>query len=145
MAIPISGLITLAIMLVLDLPLENPQLDFLLPEKISPPEMAGMLLTAGVFAPLGEEFLFRGILYPLFRNKWGVFAGTLLSSLVFAIAHLNILIAINAFLLGILFAVLFEYSRSLWVPGLMHILNNTLRLATLYLLIRLGVPFLTGS
>lgn len=135
-AIPVSGLITLTIMLLLNLPLENPQLDILLPDKITPFEMIGMLLFAGVIAPLGEEFLFRGVLYPLLRNKWGVFIGVFTTSLIFAIAHLNILIGINAFLLGILLAILFEYSRSLWISSFLHILNNTMRLAILYLFVR---------
>lgn len=144
LAIPLSGLITLAIMLLLKLPLENPQLDILLPDGIKPLEMGGMILFAGVIAPLGEEFLFRGILYPLFRHKWGVLPGVFLSALIFAIAHLNVLIGINAFLLGIVLAILFEYSRSLWISSMLHILNNTLRLAILYLVVKTGVLSLLG-
>lgn len=143
-AIPLSGLITLAIILLLNLPLENPQLDLLLPEKITSFEMGGMILFAGVIAPLSEEFLFRGILYPLFRNKWGILAGVFMSSFIFALAHLNILIGINAFLLGIVLAIIFEYSHSLWTSGMLHILNNTIRLATLYLFVKIGVPLLLG-
>lgn len=144
LAIPLSGLITLAIMLLLKLPLENPQLDILLPDGIKPLEIGGMILFAGVIAPLGEEFLFRGILYPLFRHKWGILPGVLLSALIFAIAHLNVLIGINAFLLGIVLAILFEYSRSLWISGMLHILNNTIRLAILYLVVKTGVLSLLG-
>jgi hypothetical protein len=141
-AIPLSGLITLTIMLLLDLPLENPQLDILLPEKITSLEMGGMILFAGVIAPIGEEFLFRGLLYPFLRNKWGILPGVFISALIFALAHLNILIGINAFLLGIVLAILFEYSRSLWISGMLHILNNTMRLAILYLFVRSGVAML---
>jgi len=104
--------------------------------------MGGMILFAGVIAPIGEEFLFRGFLYPLLRNKWGILPGVFISALIFAIAHLNILIGINAFLLGIVLAILFEYSRSLWISGMLHILNNTMRLAILYLFVRSGVALL---
>jgi len=138
-AIPITGLITLIVMLVLGLPLENPQLDFLLPEDITGAQAIGMILLAGILAPFGEEVLFRGVLYQYLRDKWGVLAGVILSSLVFGLIHLNLAVGVTAFLLGILLAVCFEYSRSLWTSVLIHAVNNSARIAILYIIFKSGL------
>lgn len=139
LAIPITGLITLIVMLALGMPLENPQLEFLLPEDITGVQAFGMILLAGVIAPFGEEVLFRGVLYQYLRDKWGVFAGVILSSLIFGLIHLNLAVGLTAFLLGILLAVFFEYSRSLWTSVLIHAMNNSARIALLYLIYKSGL------
>ncbi len=137
-AIPITGLITLIVMLALGMPLENPQLEFLLPEDITGVQAFGMILLAGILAPFGEEVFFRGVLYQYLRDKWGVITGVIVSSLLFGLIHLNLAVGITAFLLGILLAVLFEYSRSLWTSVLIHAVNNSTRIALLYLIYRSG-------
>jgi membrane protease YdiL (CAAX protease family) len=43
----------------LGLPLENPQLDFLLPEDISLITATLMILLAGILVPIAEELIFR--------------------------------------------------------------------------------------
>lgn len=47
-----------------------------------------LLLVAVAVQSSTEEVLFRGYLLPRFRNRWGVAAGVLGSSLLFACAHL---------------------------------------------------------
>ena len=137
-AIPLTGLLTILVLLALDLPLDNPQLDFLLPEGFSWLSAAGMLLLGGITAPFGEELLFRGVLYPLLRNRWGLWPGVLGSSLIFAVAHGDVAVGVTGLVLGIILALVFEYSRSLWSAVLVHVLNNGLKILLLYILVALG-------
>lgn len=139
MVIPLASLITLAVFFVSGQPLENPQLDFLLPEDLSTIDAFVMLILAGFIAPLGEELLFRGVLYSLFRERWGIWISVLLSSLLFAIIHGNIAVGLTGFLLGIVAAIVFEYSGSLWTAVLVHSVNNSLKIGLLYILVNLGI------
>lgn len=137
-AIPLTGLLTILILMALGRPLDNPQLEFLMPEGLSWVSAAGMVLLGGVAAPFAEELVFRGVLYPLLRNRWGLWPGVLASSLIFAVIHGDIAVGVTAFVLGIILALVFEYSRSLWSAVLVHVLNNSLKILLLYILVALG-------
>jgi uncharacterized protein len=137
-AIPATGLLTILVLLALGLPLDNPQIEFLIPEGFGWLSAAGMLLLGGVTAPFAEELLFRGVLYPLLRNRWGLWPGVLVSSLIFAVVHGDIAVGVSAFVLGIILALVYEYSRSLWSAVLVHVLNNGLKILLLYILVALG-------
>lgn len=138
--IPLTSLIILLVYLVFGLELENPQLDFLLPEQLTKLEILAMLFLAGVAAPFGEELLFRGVFYKMVRERWGIWPGVLISSLVFGIIHVDVAVGLTAFLLGILLALVYEYSRSLWTSILVHAINNSIKIGLLYLLVELGFP-----
>ena len=137
-AIPIAGLVTILAYFALGQPLENPQLDFLLPEGLTAFDALAMLFLAGFAAPFGEELLFRGILYSMFRERWGIWIGVLVSSFLFGLIHGNLAVGLTGFLLGILTALVFEYSNSLWTAVLVHTLNNSVKIVLLYLLVILG-------
>jgi membrane protease YdiL (CAAX protease family) len=138
-AIPVTGLLTILVLLVLGLPLENPQLDFLVPEGFNWLSAIGMLLLGGVAAPFGEELIFRGVLYKLLRERWGLWPGVLVSSLIFALVHGDIAVGVSAFVLGIILALVFEYSRSLWASVLVHVINNSVKILLLYVFVALGL------
>lgn len=137
-AIPLSALLTLLVLFAFGLPLENPQLDFLLPEGVTWLSGVGMFLLGGVAAPIGEELFFRGVLYTFIRERWGVWPAVSISSLIFAVVHGDVAVGVSALALGVIFALLFEYSRSLWAPVLAHVINNGAKIALLYLLVGLG-------
>jgi membrane protease YdiL (CAAX protease family) len=90
----------------------------------------GILLI--VVAPLAEEVFFRGFLYQAFRNSFGVLPGALLSALIFGAIHLEFFKLVQLAILGVILALLFEKTRSLWSPITLHAVNNTL--AYIYLL-----------
>jgi uncharacterized protein len=90
----------------------------------------GMLLIA--VAPLAEEIFFRGFLYQAFRNSFGVLPGALLSAVIFGAIHFEFFKLVQLAILGVILALLFEKTRSLWSPIILHALNNTL--AFVYLL-----------
>jgi hypothetical protein len=139
LVIPLASLVTIIVFFVTGQSLENPQLDFLLPEGLSAIDALAMLFLAGFAAPFAEELLFRGVLYTLFRERWGVWFSVLLSSFLFGLIHGNLAVGLTGFLLGILAAIVFEYSRSLWTAILVHSINNSLKIGLLYLLVKLGI------
>lgn len=99
-----------------------------LPGKVLP----GLVLLA-VLAPLVEELVFRGLLYGWIAGRWGTLPAWIVSSLVFAGAHLEPAHIVLVLPLGLLFGWLRRRTDSL-VPSLCaHILNNGFALlAALY-------------
>jgi len=89
----------------------------------------GMLLI--VVAPLAEEIFFRGFLYQAFRNSFGVLPGALLSAVIFGAIHFEFFKLVQLAILGVILALLFEKTRSLWSPIMLHALNNSLAFAYL--------------
>ena len=136
--IPIVAVVTLVALLLSGQPMENPQLDFLLPEGLSAMDAILMLLLAGFIVPFGEELFFRGILYTFLRERWGIWVAVFLSSFMFGLIHGNLAVALTGFLLGVTAAILYEYSKSLWTAVIVHVINNSLKIALLYGLILLG-------
>jgi membrane protease YdiL (CAAX protease family) len=58
--------------------------------------------------------------------------------LIFGAIHGNLAVGLTGFLLGILTAIVFEFSQSLWTAILVHAINNTAKIGLLYLLVSLG-------
>jgi uncharacterized protein len=138
-AIPISGVVAAIIQLVLGKSFENPQLPFLVPAGSSVLGGIAMLLLGGLLAPLAEEFFFRGFLYQWLRQRWGVAPGIIISSLIFGIMHGDWAVGGAAFVLGIILAYSFEKSKSLWSNFIIHAINNSVKIALLYILLASGL------
>lgn len=75
-------------------------------------------------APFVEEMLFRGIILRGFLGNYSVKTSITLSSLLFALYHLNLYQLPAAFLLGLFFGWLYVRSGSLWTSILAHSLYN---------------------
>jgi hypothetical protein len=105
--------------------LSNPQEYLASASAVFGWEFVGVLAAGAVLVPLAEELLFRGVGYGALR-RYGVAVATVASSLLFGIAHgINVVLP-AAIVLGIVTAVLYERSRSIWPGVLAHVLNNTL-------------------
>ena len=138
-AIPLSGLVALIIQLLLGKPLENPQLPFLAPGGFSVLGGIAMFLLGGFLAPFAEELFFRSVLYQWFRQRWGILPGILISGLIFGILHGDWAVGGAAFVLGIILAWSFEKSKSLWAAFIIHAINNSVKIALLYILLGSGL------
>jgi membrane protease YdiL (CAAX protease family) len=107
-----------------------------LPKELGAEESVGLAIATGflliVVAPLAEEIFFRGFLYQSFRNSFGVWPGALLSGLVFGVIHFEFFKLVQLAALGVILALLFEKTQSLWPPIMLHAINNTL--AFIYLM-----------
>ena len=84
------------------------------------------IIVAGVFIPVVEELIFRGLAYR--RIRWYIrpVPAMILSALFFAAVHGNWLQGIYAFIMGVLLAFAYERFHSLLAPILIHIGANTL-------------------
>lgn len=81
-----------------------------------------MLFLLVVYAPLVEEFIFRGFLLQRWAMKWGLRRGVIASSVLFGVLHLSNPVGLTLF--GLVMGLLYVRSRSLWVPIACHALNN---------------------
>ncbi|WP_424863009.1 lysostaphin resistance A-like protein [Streptomyces sp. MMS24-I29] len=80
-----------------------------------------VLLLTLVVAPVAEEMLFRGLLYPLLRRRAGVIASVLVTAAAFSVLHGNAVQAASALPLAVLLALVYERTRALWPCVLVHL------------------------
>jgi len=92
-------------------------------------QFALLVLLGGLILPLGEEMLFRGVIYTWLR-RWGVILATVISAVVFGLFHGVNVVLPAAIVLGALNAILYERSGSIWPAVVAHAVNNTLIFAT---------------
>ena len=86
-----------------------------------------------LLAPLGEELLFRGILYPVLRQRgyrWLAWWGT---SLFFAGIHLNLVSFVPLTILALCLTWLYDRTGNLLAPVAAHIAFNALNFAAFFL------------
>jgi len=119
-----------------DSPLPRLVQETIAPEGFSWAGLLTMIAVAGIIAPAAEEMLFRGVLYGWLRRRWGPLAAIILSSLAFGAAHINPYWAAYVAVVGVVLAVIYEKSGSLWPPILLHMSYNSVSVITLYLSIR---------
>jgi len=137
--IPVVGLIAAFIQWILGIPLNNPQLEFLIPDDFSYASTGVMLVVAGFLVPLAEELFFRGVLYQALRKHFGVWIGIIASSIVFGALHGDISIAGATFVMGLVLAYFFEATGSIWPSVVIHSLNNSLKLLAIYIMLAMGI------
>lgn len=82
------------------------------------------LIHIGLLAPIVEELLMRGYLFPGLSAVYGVFVALLLSSALFALLHFNMVQTISAFLAGLVLGLLYLQTGSVLCCILTHSLYN---------------------
>ncbi|GAB2620154.1 CPBP family intramembrane glutamic endopeptidase [Belliella aquatica] len=92
------------------------------------------ILVIGVFAGLGEELLFRGVLQPKLHLYTGnAHVGVWLTAFIFSAIHFQFFGFFPRVLLGAVFGYLYLYSGSLIYPIIAHVLNNTVTVILVYM------------
>ena len=71
------------------------------------------IFTGVILAPIVEETFFRGFLFAGFRQRYGYQKAALLSSAIFAAAHLQLAVLVPTFVLGYIFSYLYQKSNSI--------------------------------
>ncbi|TWT05473.1 CPBP family intramembrane metalloprotease [Planococcus sp. CPCC 101016] len=107
--------------------------DFMLeaiPIPDTPLYIVFTIFTIAILAPVVEEFMFRGVLLKRMIGKTSVWGGILISSLLFGVLHLDV---IGAFLFGVVASLLYLRTNNLLIPILLHIINNSLAAAAMFL------------
>ena len=92
---------------------------------IIPPPLTLVILLMGVFIfPLLEEIVFRGILYSWLRRRLGLFWSIGISALVFSLVPVIGLVGLWRTLLGVMLAIVYERSQSVWGSYAAHVTFN---------------------
>lgn len=89
-------------------------------------------ITYGLISPLAEELLFRGTIYGYIRKFFDVKTAIIASAILFGIYHGNMVLAVNATVMGYFIAYAYEYFGDFKVPVLMHVGYNVLSLLVQY-------------
>lgn len=88
-------------------------------------------LTAIFAAPIYEELLFRGLVFPYLVKRAGLAGGTALVSLLFALLHFHIPSLVPLFLLSCALCLAYWRTGSLWVNIGMHTIFNAVSILVL--------------
>jgi membrane protease YdiL (CAAX protease family) len=87
---------------------------------------------AAVFLiPVAEELLFRGVLYPSFKQSFGRRRALWISAVLFGVVHFNLMTFLPLTVLGLLLAWLYERTGNLLAPIVAH---SAFNLANLFLM-----------
>ncbi|AFM40250.1 CAAX amino terminal protease family [Desulfosporosinus acidiphilus SJ4] len=96
-------------------------------------EFALLTLLGGIIAPIKEEMLFRGLIYPPLREAHGKGKGIVLTGMFFAMLHFDLIRFLPLFLGGIVLTWLYERSSSIWPSVVAHGTWNILMALALWI------------
>lgn len=85
-----------------------------------------------VAAPICEELVFRGFLYGKLRQVSSVAISTIITSLLFGLAHLQPNVAVVTFVMSIVMCLCREATDSIYPAIIVHILKNGIAFALLF-------------
>ncbi len=88
----------------------------------------------GILAPISEELYFRGLIHHWFRERWGMWASIIASSVFFGLAHFDSVgVLVSSFIMGIVMAYVYERTKTLWITIAIHVITNSIAVFLLYL------------
>lgn len=104
----------------------------------TPAQAWGLSIFGVTFAPVMEEFFFRGVLYPVLQRWTGVFLAVLLTSASFGLLHVSQLghawgPVLIVFLVGVALTVTRALTKSVSASLLMHIAYNATLTVLIYM------------
>lgn len=92
------------------------------------------LVIIAVIPAVGEEWLFRGVIQKLFKERFqSSHKAIWLTAFFFALLHQSIFYFLGLWVLGALLGYLKEWSGNIWLPVLAHFINNSAILVVMYL------------
>ena len=101
----------------------HPVAGFLLDDP-DPLQLLSLGLAVVIAAPVGEELLFRGFLYRVLRQRFGIRMALGATALLFAILHMAPQSLLPYTVLGLAFGLVYEWTGSLWASIVLHGLWN---------------------
>jgi len=97
-------------------------------EKVAESLMSGniiiTILCVGFVAPVFEEIFFRNIILNELRVNIPLIPAIIIQALLFGLFHGNVIQGSYAFLIGIVFALAYIWTKSLWAPIILHMVFN---------------------
>jgi len=93
------------------------------------------ILSTAIMAPVLEEVTYRGIILKRLANTSMKFhLANIIQAFLFGVFHFNIMQSSYAFLIGIIFGLVYAKFKTIWAPIVMHITFNLLSVIMSYLL-----------
>lgn len=113
---------------------ENPQIEALTGggSSLSLDELGALMILVAVVAPIVEELFFRGMLYPVLRQRWSAMAAIVINGFLFALIHVMPILLPGLFLVGMVLAWVRERSGSIIPCMVIHALQNSTVLLVIY-------------
>jgi membrane protease YdiL (CAAX protease family) len=99
---------------------------------VDPASIVWLFFLLCVVVPIGEEIFFRGFVYGGLRARWGVPAALVASAAFFAVVHFQLVHGFPIFLLGAVFALVYQRTGSLVPAMLAHGLNNLIAMLSMW-------------
>ena len=111
-------------------------------EMIGRQELPYFLLMACFIGPIAEELIYRGVLMTTFFKNSPWYGDVLLSAIIFGYIHINFSLTPLAFFIyasgGLILAILYRMTKTLYYPIVVHILINITAFWNLWLLLFSG-------
>ncbi|MBC7981066.1 MAG: CPBP family intramembrane metalloprotease [Armatimonadetes bacterium] len=93
-------------------------------EEQNPVLLVLMAVAAVIVAPVCEEVVFRGYLYPVAKKFSGPWVAAISTALIFSAAHGSLAALLPLFVFGLVLVALYEITGSIWAPMAVHMLFN---------------------
>jgi membrane protease YdiL (CAAX protease family) len=132
------GILTFYVLAVVYSVAVQPDVEQTVAEDLGADESTFGLVAAGFMiiciAPFAEEFFFRGFFYGALRTRFSVAVAAIIDGLVFGLIHFEggtdgLLIVPPLALLGVIFCLVYEQTRSLYPVVALHAMNNSIAYA----------------
>ena len=111
-------------------------------EMIGRQELPYFLLIVCFIGPIAEELIYRGVLMTTFFKNSPWYGDVLLSAIIFGYIHINFALTPLAFFIyasgGLIFALLYRMTKSLYYPMVVHIFINITAFWDVWLLLFSG-------
>lgn len=98
--------------------------------------VAVTLLSTGILGPIIEELMFRGITYNELKSKYSNMKSILITTIFFAIIHINIIQILYALIIGFILIFVYEKYNNIKAPIILHMASNITTTLFLPLLIK---------
>ena len=107
----------------------------LMPENITVMSFLLAFLGIGILAPIGEEMFFRGFVHTNLTDHFSFGWRVVISAFIFSLGHYDSIgVIASSFVMGLILAIAYEKSKSLWFSIGVHIVNNSISVLLLYAL-----------
>jgi hypothetical protein len=83
-----------------------------------------MVFIVGLFGPLVEEILFRGMIFGKLRRAYSFWPSALISGILFGVFHMNLVQGLYAAVFGVVLAYIFEKTETIWGCYMLHAFFN---------------------
>lgn len=98
------------------------------------PELVLAFVSLVILAPIFEELLFRGFIFKSLADKWDFWPAALTTSVLFGLAHGQLNVAIDTFILSMFACALVWHTKSIMPAIMLHSIKNVVAYIFLFVI-----------